>query len=146
MSTVALDTSLGLLPQEPRTRTDSCLKSNGNETHNGADEMHDDDIRDVIAREVRYALREQGGGMNAGRSVDTLRRDIGIFAILLGMMVQTGAAFYWAGGVSRTQDSNKETMVQVQAEQSYTRAQLQNITSQLATIQGKQQADIDKHK
>lgn len=144
MSTVALDATLGLLPQQPETKTDSCLEPDGNATHNGVDGMHEDDFRDAIAREVRFALRDQAGNSNTGRSVDTLRRDIGIFAILLGMMVQTGAAFYWAGGVSRTQEANKETMSQIQAEQSYTRAQLQLIDGQLKLIQGKQEADKRK--
>lgn len=75
------------------------------------------------------------------RSTDTLRRDIGIFAILLGMMVQTGAAFYWAGGVSRAQETSKETMQAMQQEQAYTRAQLQLIDGQLKLIQGKQEAE-----
>lgn len=104
----------------------------------------DDRLQAAVAREVRSQMREQSN--SSGRSVDTLRRDIGIFAILLGMMVQTGAAFYWAGGVTRTQESNKETMTQMQQEQSYTRAQLQLIDGQLKLIQGKQDAQNEKRK
>lgn len=74
----------------------------------------------------------------SNRSVDTLRRDIGIFAILLAMMVQTGAAFYWAGNVSKGQESAKETIKAIQDEQSYTRAQLQLIDGKLQKIEGRE--------
>jgi hypothetical protein len=100
----------------------------------------DDDIGELVAREIRRALRDQASanGSNATRSVDTLRRDIGIFAILLGMMVQTGAAFYWAGNVSKGQESAKETIKAIQDEQAYTRAQLQVIDGKLQKIEGRE--------
>lgn len=100
----------------------------------------DDDISEIVAREVRRALRDLSNtnGQSATRSVDTLRRDIGIFSILLAMMIQTGAAFYWAGGVSRSQESAKETIKQVQDEQAYTRAQLQLIDGKLQKIEGRE--------
>jgi hypothetical protein len=72
------------------------------------------------------------------RSVDTLRRDIGIFSILLAMMLQTGAAFYWAGGVSKGQYAAEQTTKQIQEEQSYTRAQLQLIDGKLQKIEGRE--------
>lgn len=75
----------------------------------------------------------------AGRSVDTLRRDIGIFAILMGMMVQTGAAFYWAGGMSKQMESQKELSVQIQAEQAYQRAQNQLIDGEQRAAKARQE-------
>lgn len=75
---------------------------------------------------------------NNSRSIDTLRRDIGILAILLGMMVQTGAAFYWAGGVSRSQEAAKEISRQQQEEAAYMRAQLQLIDGKLQKIEGRE--------
>lgn len=124
-------------------------KQNSDVTHNGTGEAdmavrrehdHDDELSEIVAREIRIAMRDQIGATSslATRSVDTLRRDIGIFAILLGMMVQTGAAFYWAGGVSRSQDAAKEVTKQIQDEQAYTRAQLQLIDGKLQKIEGRE--------
>jgi len=100
----------------------------------------DEDLREAISTEVRRALREQyPNGVNAAiRSADTLRRDIGILAILLGMAAQTGMGFYWAGGVSRSQDSLREEVKQVSGEQAYIRAQLQVLDGQFKEMKGKQ--------
>jgi hypothetical protein len=132
-------------PLEPGVEIPICPENESDTAHIEVDLMprDDDDFQTAVAREVRLQMREQTNAFS-GRSVDTLRRDIGIFAILLAMMVQTGAAFYWAGGVSRTQESNKETMVQMQQEQAYTRAQLQLIDGQLKLIQGKQEVDMKR--
>lgn len=99
-----------------------------------ANQDDDSDLHRLVRQEVRDAIYDRGNT----RSVDTLRRDIGIFAILLAMMVQTGAAFYWAGGVTRGQESQTKTTEQMQQEQAYIRAQLQLIDGKLQKIEGRE--------
>lgn len=99
---------------------------------------HDEELADMVAREVRRALRDHTPMQANGRSVDTLRRDIGILAILLAMGAQTGMAFYWAGGISRTNEATQKEIEKVSSEQAYQRAQLQLLDGQLKEMKGKQ--------
>lgn len=109
-----------------------------------------DDLREIVREEIVRSLRDQewrdGTSRPAvnGRAADTLRRDIGILAILLAMMAQTGMGFYWAGGISRSADSLREEVKQVSSEQAYTRAQLQLLDGQLKEMKGKQD-ERDRH-
>jgi len=129
-------------------------QSNGKASHDGepmtkAEQAEMAELREIVhqvsasvtlltksATQAQAQPQVQTNGQS--RSIDTLRRDIGIFAILLGMMLQTGAAFYWAGGVTRGQEAARETIKQVQDEQAYHRAQLQLIDGKLQKIEGRE--------
>lgn len=125
----------------------------GDENNMSRRRPDDEDVSsEVLLRRLLRRIDEQdierrasGAERVTVRSADTLRRDIGIFAILLAMMIQTGAAFYWAGGVSRGQESAAKIIEQVQQEQAYTRAQLQLIDGKLQKMEGRE-AEREKQK
>src|SRR6185503_10744287 len=130
--------------QEPMTKTESQLFEIREIVHNVAGTVAVstklmERLLENQANQANAQAQPNSTGREVGRSVDTLRRDIGMLAILLGMMIQTGAAFYWAGGISKQIDAQKERFQEIQAEQAYQRAQNQLMDGQMKAEKARQE-------
>lgn len=141
MSSVANWPALAGQESKPSPESDDQMP----QRRTGESQTYDEERLDRIERALERLISSRSNEQPATRSVDTLRRDIGIFAILLGMMVQTGAAFYWAGGVSKQLESQKESSIAIQAEQAYQRAQNQLIDGEQKAAKARQE-ERDKQK